>query len=91
MMEIPAGETCRGCRFFQSGCEDSAPTCGAFEDVKMRDYDRAHGFSDRFWGIDLPYYDSEGRGTARAEQCLSTYPNGAVIEIKPKEVANVRK
>ena len=73
MMEIPAGEACKEC------------LCGAW------DPDAGGIFGCRLfleYGL-FPWYETE-HGKKQVEEaqrcfaCLSAYPNGATIEIKPK-------
>ena len=74
MMEIPAGKWCGNCPF-RSQDSEYASECLAFEDPAI---DKAH--------FDAHFDLICNGGDNRCPACLAAYPNGATIEIKPKEV-----
>ena len=80
MMEIPAGKECEQCPFVyeseivdQDGDDRFAYSCVLFHMDKFPDLCE-----------DCNYWSTSDE-PLRHEKCLSAYPNGAIIEIKPKE------
>ena len=82
MMEIPAGKKCEGCPFVyeadivdQDGDDRFSYSCSLFHPDRFPDL---REYCD---------YTSVSDDPLRHKKCLSAYPNGATIEIKPKEVS----
>lgn len=69
MMEIPSGKWCEGDKEWCCFFRDACPFDDAPEEPTF---------------IDETLLDGTVQGWERSPKCCAAYPNGAVIEIKPK-------